>query len=54
MIAGSAIYLDGEDMQILKKHRVGISHIPSQRGPLLSRMADVQANFDIGLGTEAR
>lgn len=53
LIAAHVIYLDNDDIQILKKHGVGVSHNPKANGSHFSpswRM--FQQGVDVGLGTD--
>lgn len=53
MIAAHVIYVDDADIQILKKHGVGVSHNPKSNGSHFSpswRM--YQRGLDVGLGTD--
>ena len=53
MVAAHVVYLDSADMQILKKHGVGVSHNPKSNGSRFSpawRM--YKLGLDIGLGTD--
>ena len=56
LLAAHVIFLDKKDMQILKKHGVGISHNPkanSRAGTGISPAWEMyKMNLDIGLGTD--
>jgi 5-methylthioadenosine/S-adenosylhomocysteine deaminase len=55
-LAAHAVWLDAEDIQILAKHRVGVSHNPESNMKLASGVAKVpamrSAKIHVGLGTD--
>jgi 5-methylthioadenosine/S-adenosylhomocysteine deaminase len=55
-LAAHGVWLDDEDIQILAKHRVGVSHNPESNMKLASGVAKVpamrQAKISVGLGTD--
>lgn len=56
VVAAHAIYLDNNDIEILKRHGTGVAHCPSSNTKMAAGIARVtemlQAGLNVGLGTD--
>ena len=56
VVAAHAIYLDDNDIEILKKHGTGVAHCPSSNTKMAAGVARVtdmlKAGLNVGLGTD--